>query len=176
MRTTSTVLQSSSSIKGSEAMPLYAGCTPASHTMVFPRYWRTQHDRPTSWPAPKRVMRSVGTSAMADSSVVRWIMAQTKESARRRESSLVTALVAAGTRSYSCLGVFGHMERFARCDWWHANHSNLQVRVGRLHRRAKVYYSGYDEGCCYKGQILYNASPNTHDPPPLQYKDTTRMI
>lgn len=52
----STVLQSSSSRKGSAAMPLKAGCTPESHTMVRPAYLITQHDRPTSCPAPSMVI------------------------------------------------------------------------------------------------------------------------
>jgi len=48
IKSASTVLQSNSSTNGSEAIPLYAGWTPASQTTVFPRYCSTQHDRPTS--------------------------------------------------------------------------------------------------------------------------------
>ena len=62
MSKTSTVLQSRSSMNGRHAIPLYAGCTPASQTIVRPRYCKTQQDRPTSCPAPRRVMRSFGTS------------------------------------------------------------------------------------------------------------------
>lgn len=63
-RIASTVLQSNSSMKGREAIPLYAGCTPASQTIVLPRYCSTQQERPTSCPAPNRVTLSVGASAI----------------------------------------------------------------------------------------------------------------
>ena len=35
---------------------------PASQTTVFPRYFRTQHDLPTSCPAPSKVTLKVGES------------------------------------------------------------------------------------------------------------------
>lgn len=55
----STVLQSKSSMNGNDAIPVYAGCTPVSHTIVRPRYFSTQHDLPTSCPAPSSVTLNV---------------------------------------------------------------------------------------------------------------------
>lgn len=51
-------------MNGSDAIPLYAGCTPVSQTIVLPRYWSTQQDRPTSCPAPNIVTLSVAWSDM----------------------------------------------------------------------------------------------------------------
>lgn len=40
--------------------------------MVFPLYWSTQQERPTSWPAPSKVTLSVGVSAISPSPVASW--------------------------------------------------------------------------------------------------------
>ena len=56
----STVDQSSSSMNGRLPMPGWAGCNPVSQTTFFPLCWMTQHDLPTSWPAPSMVMVSEG--------------------------------------------------------------------------------------------------------------------
>ena len=51
-------------MKGKDAMPLCAGWTPVSSTIVMSRYCSTQQDLPTSCPAPSMVMLSEGVSAM----------------------------------------------------------------------------------------------------------------
>lgn len=59
---TSTVDQSSSSVNGKLGRPCAPGSTPASQTTVLPRWEITQHERPTSWPAPSIMMETVSES------------------------------------------------------------------------------------------------------------------
>lgn len=56
------MLQSISSTKGRLGSPWAPGSIPASQTMVLPRCWMTQHDLPTSWPAPSMVTETVSES------------------------------------------------------------------------------------------------------------------
>lgn len=63
MSIASTVDQSSSSMKGKLPIPGCAGCNPASQTTFFPLCSMTQHDLPTSCPAPSIVIVKGGVSS-----------------------------------------------------------------------------------------------------------------
>lgn len=123
----STVLQSSSSMNGRDAIPLYAGWTPASQTIVRPRYCRTQHDRPTSWPAPSSVTLNVGASDM------RWA-----DNLKHRQTTCTYVTKAIWGSQRSRLGVACKVYVTARAGWTSfaisqsaatCDHSNRSLRV-----------------------------------------------
>ena len=60
----STVLRSTSSKYGSDAMPAYPGWTPQSNMTLLPLYLASTHDRPTSEPAPRGMISSMSSPSV----------------------------------------------------------------------------------------------------------------